>query len=248
MFSRLRRLPGLGAFFSWVGNKLVPRDAKFWLQVSAGPAQGLWLKVHPRADPYVKGTFEPGVQQALVDRLRPGMVFYDIGANIGFFTLLAARLVGPHGKVFAFEPEPEVAARLKEHVERNQFTNIMLEEVAVWSETGTVSFLRSNPHASPDRGFGHVELAAEARNSIQVPAISLDTCSRHTPPDFLKCDVEGAEAHVFGGALNVLKQTRPLVICELHGEDNGRIIGELLDRLGYSCHPCGDNHVLALPL
>ena len=128
------------------------------------------------------------------------MTFYDIGANIGLFSLLAARLVGKEGRVVAFEADPEIAARLREHVARNEFGWITVEEKAVWSEPRTVFFARTDPATSPDRGLGHV-VSASAGDTIQVSAESLDDYTWTQPaPDFLKCDVEGAEVEVFRGA------------------------------------------------
>src|SRR5713101_35809 len=103
----LRRVPVLGACARWAGAKLFPRDALAWVQVQQGPGQGLWLHLHPRTGrDYFEGSLEPEVQDALVQNLRSGMVFYDLGANIGFFSLLAARLVGQEGHVVGFEPDP----------------------------------------------------------------------------------------------------------------------------------------------
>ena len=110
----LRRLPFLGNCLSWIGEKVVPRDTRTWAQVETGPAAGIWLRLNPRTGlDTVRGTGEPEVQDALRRHLRPGMTFYDLGANIGFFSLLAARLVGEQGRVFAFEADPEIAARLR---------------------------------------------------------------------------------------------------------------------------------------
>ena len=244
----LRRVPVLGRCVSWAGAKLVPRDSLAWAQVQRGAAQGLWLHLNPRTGkPYFEGGGEPEVQAALQQHLRPGMTFYDIGANIGFFSLLAARLVGKEGRVVAFEADPEIAARLREHVARNEFGWITVEEKAVWSEPRTVFFARTDPATSPDRGLGHV-VSAGAAETIPVSAESLDDYTRTQPaPDFLKCDVEGAEVEVFRGAQQLLKKKRPGVICEMHGEENQRVLLEEFSRCGYICKPCGTNHVLALP-
>jgi len=179
--------------------------------------------------------------------LHPGMIFYDIGANIGFFSLLAARLVGKEGRVVAFEADPEIAARLREHAARNEFGWITVEEKAVWSEPRTVFFARTDPTTSPDRGLGHVVPAGTA-DTIEVTAISLDNYTETQPlPDFLKCDVEGAEVAVFRGASRLLKEKRPGIICEMHSDENQRILLEEFSRFRYSCTPCGVNHILALP-
>ena len=100
-------------------------NEKVWARVEAGPAQGLWLELNPRTGQnYLRGGAELTVQKILAERLHPGMVFYDLGANIGLFTLLAARLVGDSGKVFSFEPDPENAARLRRNIQRNGFANV----------------------------------------------------------------------------------------------------------------------------
>jgi len=246
--AELRRVPVLGRCVSWAGAKLVPRDSLAWVQVQNGPAQGLWLHLNPRTGKtYFEGGGEPEVQEALQQHLRAGMTFYDVGANIGFFSLLAARLVGKEGRVVAFEADPEIAARLREHVARNEFGWITVEEKAVWSEPRTVFFARTDPTASPDRGLGHV-VSESAPDTIQVSAESLDDYTWTQPaPDFLKCDVEGAEVHVFRGAGRLLKEKRPGIMCEMLGEENQRILLDEFSRLGYAGQACGTNHILALP-
>src|SRR5260370_19554086 len=99
------------------------------------------------------------------------MIFYDIGANIGFFSLLAGRIVGKDGRVIAFEPDPELGARLRVNVRRNDLQVISVEEKAVWFESGTVSFERADPATSPDRGLGHiVARGGDETNPHKTPA------------------------------------------------------------------------------
>lgn len=248
LLAGLRRVPVLGRCVSWVGAKLVPRDLLAWVQVQQGPAQGLWLHLNPRTgNTYFEGGGEPEVQEALQQHIRPGMTLYDIGANIGFFTLLAARLVGKEGRVVAFEADPEIGRRLREHVSRNVFGWVAVEEKAVWSQSSIVFFERIDPATSPDRGLGHV-VTEGAIDTIRVSAVSLDDYTKtRPPPDFLKCDVEGAEVEVFRGAQRLLREKRPGIICEMHSENNSRVLVEEFSRLGYSCRPCGTNHLLALP-
>ncbi len=243
----LRRVPVLGSFVRWASERVVPRDSLAWVQIQHGPAKGLWLRLNPRTGGnYFQGGGEPEVQTAMQRHLRTGMTFYDIGANIGFFSLLAARIVGPEGRVVAFEADPGAAQRLCDHVERNQFSTISIEQKAVWSETCPVPFARTDPETSPDLGFGHV-VASSAGNTICVQAISLDDFLQTSPaPDFLKCDVEGAEVAVFSGAKRLLKETRPILLCEIHSEENRRVLLEDFTRLAYKCESLGQNHILAL--
>jgi FkbM family methyltransferase len=246
--ARLRRLPVVGPCLSWASRRLVPRDSLTWVQVQRGPAQGLWLHLNPRTGrTYFEGAGEPDVQNALQQYLRPGMIFYDIGANIGFFSLLAARIVGKDGRVVAFEADPEIAARLREHASRNEFGTISVEEKAVWSEPSTVFFARTDPAISPDRGLGHI-VAAGGVDTIRVNTVSLDEYLLAEPaPDFLKCDVEGAEVEVFRGARRLLTEKRPGILCEMHSDENCRILLEEFVRFGYTCNSIDEHHVLALP-
>ncbi len=243
----LRNLPIVGPCLRWASAKAVSRDSATWVQVQHGYAAGLWLRLNPRTGRSIyEGRGEPDVQRALQEQLRPGMNFYDVGANLGFFSLLAARLVGQNGRVTAFEADPEIAARLREHIARNNFSWVTVEEKAVWSEHRTASFARSDPAVSPDRGLGHVVPAA-GTGTIEVEAVSLDDYTSSFPaPDFLKCDVEGAEVEVFRGARRLLKEKRPGILCEMHSEENRRILVDEFSRLGYACKPCGEHHVLAL--
>jgi FkbM family methyltransferase len=245
----LRRVPILGNFLSWISGKLVPRDSLVWVQIQHGPCEGLWIRLNPRTGQNVqKGIGEPQVQKALVDHLRAGMTFYDLGANIGFFSLMAARLVGQHGHVVSFEADPAIAARLQENVSRNQFTHAHVEEKAVWSEPASISFARADPNTSPDRGLGHVAPSGSAPGTITVEAVSLDHyTASHVPPDFVKCDVEGAEGAVFQGAAQLLSGKRPMLLVEMHCPENHRALLDLFTGHGYHCRNLDDNHVLALP-
>src|SRR5271155_2017027 len=148
----IRNVPILGEFVHRISHRVLPGDERVWAQIEAGPAKGLWLEVNPRTGQnYFRGDAENRVQEALANRLRPGMVFYDLGANIGLFTLLGARLVGETGKVFSFEPDPENATRLRRNIQRNGFTNIIIVDSGVWSKTGKLNFVPADA-ASPDHG------------------------------------------------------------------------------------------------
>lgn len=244
----LRRVPVLGRCVSWAGEKLVPRDSLTWVQVRSGPAQGFWLHLNPRTGKdYFEGGGEPEVQEVLQKHLRPGMTFYDVGANIGLFSLIGAQLVGAKGRVVAFEADPEIASRLREHTTRNELAWATVEEKAVWSEAKLVYFARIDPQTSPDRGLGHV-VESGGRDAIEVRAVSLDDFTLTNPaPDFIKCDVEGAEVEVFRGSRRLLREKRPVIVCEMHSEENRRSLTTEFANLQYSCSPCGTNHVLAVP-
>jgi FkbM family methyltransferase len=153
LLARLRRTPLLGRLIHYFSHKVLPSDFQVWREIEVGLAKGLWMKINPRTGRQTcKETAEPEIQKILAERLRPGMVFYDVGANIGFFTLAAARLVGETGKVFSFEPDAEVAYRLRENASYNGFAWVSITETALWSRCGDIAFARADVSVSPTVG------------------------------------------------------------------------------------------------
>jgi len=242
------KLPVLGPLLTWAASRAVPRDSRLWMQVKNGPAEGIWLRLNPRtAAETISGTGERRELEIVREHLRPGMTFYDVGANIGIFAMMAARIVGPNGQVVAFEADPEIADRLREHARQNSFSWVNVEQKAAWRESGTVMFERVDAAVSPDRGVGHV---VDSRNErvVSLDAIALDDCSsKYRPPDFIKCDVEGAESEVFQGARQLLAIRRPRVLCEIHSENSRHLVLSEFSRFNYVCENCNENHILALP-
>jgi FkbM family methyltransferase len=243
----LRKVPVLGRLFHFVSYRVLQADQKVWAQVQRGPAQGLWLELNPRTGrPYLLGEVEPVVQEVLGKRLSSGMVFYDLGANIGFFSLLAARIVGPDGHVFSFEPDPEVATRLRRNIARNNLSNVTVVEAGLWSFSGKVNFVAADS-SSPDRGTGQF-VGEHISNGTPTRCVSLDDFVADAPlPDAIKCDVEGAEVETLRGAEALLRASPPWILCEMHSELNDRSARDFLENCGYHVESVDGNHILALP-
>jgi FkbM family methyltransferase len=244
----LRDIPFMGNLIHRLSHRMVSQDHKVWARVESGAAQGLWLELKPRTgQSYARGEVETTVQSSLVERLRPGMIFYDLGANIGLFTLLGARLVGETGRVFSFEPDPVNAARLRRNIVRNQFENVTIVEAGVWSSSGEFDFVAADER-SPDRGVGKF-IAHDGRPcGTPTRCVSLDDFILAAPaPDAVKCDVEGAEIEVLCGAVRTLRMKRPWIICETHSLENDRCVRKILSRLGYTLETMDNNHVVASP-
>jgi len=242
------KLPVVGPLLTWAAARAIPRDSRTWMQVKSGPAEGIWLKLNPRtAGGTIAGTGERRELEIVREHLKPGMTFYDVGANIGIFSMVAARIVGAGGQVVAFEADPEIAERLREHARRNSFEWVNVEQKAAWRESGTVMFERVDTSISPDRGVGHVVHSTNA-HVVTLDAIALDDCSpKYRSPDFIKCDVEGAEGEVFQGARGLLEEQRPRVLCEIHSENSRQLVLSEFSRFNYVCENCDENHILALP-
>jgi FkbM family methyltransferase len=190
--------------------------------VECGHAAGLRLR-YPQNPDYVHGSSERPVQEALAGRLCRGDVFYDIGANVGFFSLLAARLVGPGGYVCAFEPHPRNAATVAANAALNAMPHLRVFEVAVgafarrdellmteWDGGATLSGLPLGPSAPVARAAVEVVPLDEF-----VPAHGLPL------PTFVKIDVEGAEVEVIDGMVRTIEQSRPVLLYEVDDGDEG---------------------------
>lgn len=244
----IRNVPLLGGLVHRLSYGVLSNTERIWAQVEAGPSKGLWMELNPRTgQSYLRGEAELAAQNALAERLRPGMVFYDLGANIGLFSLLAARMVGPGGRVFSFEPDAEVAARLARNIERNQFHNVAVVPQGVWSTSGKRPFAVAGS-SSPDQGTGTFMTGAKAGSAIPLDCVALDDFARNAPPPgAIKCDVEGAEVEVLRGAEQTIRLHRPWIICEMHSEANDRACRELLRRLEYAVETVDNSHILAVP-
>src|SRR5438045_1315357 len=198
IYTLANRVPVLGSALKNFSRTVIPSDALVWTSIRSGPAKGLWIHLNPRYEmEYLDGIYEAPVEQILLSNLRPGTVFYDIGAHIGVFSLIAARDLGAHGSVFAFEPDPSNVRRIKEHASRNQLDAIRIIPKAVCSTAGRLRFQRANFQSSMNRGVLVKDACAAAESTIEVESITLGAFAReHASPTLIKIDVEGSEAAV----------------------------------------------------
>jgi FkbM family methyltransferase len=155
--------------------------------------------------------------------VRPGQVVYDVGANIGFFTILCARLVGPEGRVFAFEPMPANVATLRHNIAMNGLENVTVVEKALSFSSGTAElFISPWPAFHSLNVEGAVKRDNRGRDAgapIVVETVTLDGFLRGhggPVPDLVKLDVEGAELLALEGMRETLRTRAPLLVCELH--------------------------------
>ena len=138
--------------------------------------------------------------------LKPGMVFVDVGANIGLFTLMAARQVGPAGHVYAFEPDAGNSAFLRKNIERNGYRNVTCIAKAISDRSGTCTLFLSESNPSDHRTY-HV---SHGRKSISIECVSLDEFFPvDARIDMIKMDIEGAEGIALKGMNRILTAEHP---------------------------------------
>ena len=207
----------------------------------AAPLEGMQLYVHDEEErQYVSGPYEPAVARAIADAAKPGMRCADVGANIGYFSLLLARCTAPGGTVVAFEAHPENAARARRNVTLNGLdATVVVEEAAVAERRGT-AVLHSGPTTT------EFSIVGGGGDELSVPTVSLDDYFAGTRLDLVKIDVEGAEELVLRGMTRLLAEERPTLLIELHGGQPGA--RALLEQAGYAIEPIdGERFVSARP-
>lgn len=209
------------------------------LRIPYGGAEGMWLSAGlidvagAQTFHMVRGTHELMVQEALRRSLPQGGVFFDVGANVGLMSLVAARCVGPGGQVVSIDPEPSNAAALRAHALLNRLdTTMIVVHGAAADRSGPVEVI-----AVADTLWTRVAEVGPhplERERLVVDGFTLDDLVDRDglrPPDVVKIDVEGGELMVLEGMTRLLADQRPVLILEMHGKN--RPVSELLEAAGY---------------
>jgi FkbM family methyltransferase len=207
---------------------LIPADTE--VRILRGPIRGMkWIKgAGPNA--YWVGTYEAARMREFVDALKQGDVVYDVGANVGIYSLHAGFGIGNSGWVYAFEPLERNVRYLRQHLALNNLQNCTVLESAICNKEGTLAFSAADWDPSMTR--------LSPRGEIAVPATTLDICiygeMRFRPPNVIKIDVEGAEFEVLSGATRGITEFHPTIFLEIHGPELHRDCRDFLVAKGYS--------------
>lgn len=197
------------------------------LPILTGPLLGTKWILHSSIYACWFGTYEHQKQNSIAKMVEPGTVFYDIGSNVGFYTLLASALVGERGKVFSFEPLPSNLLFLHRHLALNCTENVIVVEAAVSDASGQARF------ANGPRGeMAHIS----PTGSLLVQTVSLDNLFIHgniLPPNYIKIDAEGAELQILQGSRIVIERTRPVIFLATHGHHLAAACLKYLNGFGY---------------
>lgn len=218
-------------------NKVLPEGFS-QVTITSNTEAELKMKLDLQSEKdYWLGTYEPDLQAALQDLTQPGQTVYDLGANIGYVSLLFADRIGSNGKVFAFEALPDNVTRLQENIGMNRFEDrVKIVHSAVQDHSAPATFL-----AGPSHGTGKVarSIGRDTINygeKIQVPGLSLDEFvyqSQNPAPDIIKIDIEGGEALALAGMRQILHEYKPIIFLELHGPEAAHSCWRMLDEEGY---------------
>jgi len=235
---KLRRWPRMTRGIKrWLS--VVPPDTQVWVQVQSGLSQGMWMRLRlPQEARLWRGEHELAVQDAILAAVHAGAVVYDVGAHAGSLALGIARLVGPQGRVVAFEGDPRNVENLEENGLRNRLgTSLQVVPSAVWSYSASdIPFRRGGDN----RAHGGVETGGQcpvlgSGDVIHVSAVTLDDfiANGGPAPQLVKIDVEGGEHEVLRGGSRLFSTRRPLIVAEVHHSHAAEQIGAWLKEYRY---------------
>lgn len=203
------------------------RSRDHWQSVFRTP-DGFQIKLDLGAYPdctMAYGLYELDTARLIKKRLKPGDHFVDGGANIGYFTLLAAKLVGPTGRVDAFEPHPTNRARLLENLDRNALRQrVNVHPLALTDTAGQAEIYTGDS----DDNHGSASLYAEnaaAAQSQKIQTARMDQVLQDTQPDLVKLDVEGAEPLAIEGMAALLTTANPPALIVEYNPTQSRVAG-----------------------
>jgi FkbM family methyltransferase len=224
------------------------------LVIKDGPLSGMKLAADRHTShAHINGTYERDVQEAIDRMVKPGDVCYDLGASIGYMSLVMARKAK---HVYSFEPSPNAIAEMKRHIAANALQNVTIVPFPV---SGTVKEVR---FCVTDVAYGSSINETETKwPALQLTTTTVDLFAKdHEPPDFMKIDVEGEEGAVLDGARQTLGRRKATICCEIHNQEAARSVLATLKEFDYDVRlmdgsPAevpqeflpGEFHVLASP-
>jgi len=221
-----RRLPNQELILSWDGQRIMIRNPRHSLIGREMFLNGIW---------------EPEVTKYICPRIAQGMTVIDVGADIGYYTLLFAKRVGTEGRVIAFEPIPSAIEKLEQNIRLNGYTNVTVCHYALFSSSG---------HAILESPFQLSRInpakTTSEKKDIQVQTRVFDECVSNLKVqriDLVKIDVEGAELDVLHGMRHSLERYHPALLIEVHPNTIGYFnhgsedLVKFLAAMKYCTHP-----------
>jgi FkbM family methyltransferase len=259
------RMPGLEAAARWhlsrpfralAGARILPRGRGFFSRLALGIG---WKTVQPGSAIYAKtpgngsvefgantligrsvwtmGAFEQGELMAAFRFAAPGTYAFDVGANVGLFTVVMSRAVGPRGRVIAVEPVSDTVGKLQKNLERNHCINVAVVEGAAAALNGQVPLILTDDPALHTAG-GELIAGHPTMQTTTVNAYALDelwNAAGQPRVSLIKIDVEGGELAVLLGAAQMISQCQPALIIEVNDPHHVPRVAESLH--GYRAEP-----------
>lgn len=186
---------------------------------------------------FFHGQYEPTEFHYVNDVLKPGMIFIDIGANIGLYSIFASKKVGRSGKVIAIEPSRREYNKLHRNVVINRANNVYTVKRAVSDSNGSAQLQVADEHFSGHNSIGSfIHPTTKVVGVETVPTETLDDLIGHLPAvNLIKIDAEGSELAILRGAVNTLSRHHPILLIEV----SNTLVSDFLQTFGYTSQPLG---------
>lgn len=230
-------VPGAHKAYKWATTRT--GEGKVY-EITRGPMAGMrWRRRNNLPFWYHLGIYEPETSRFLAASLRPGDTFWDLGANAGYHTLMAARAVGPTGHVIAVEPDPRTCEILREQLELNGLAaNCTIVQAAVSDRSGQTILIQraSDPRGNALQQIDNPAIDNKIGSSVEVPSVTLDELgTRYPRPRLIKMDIEGAEVLALPGGRSLLSgPDRPeRLLVAVHGDAARDFCRDFLRENGY---------------
>jgi FkbM family methyltransferase len=222
LLSRSRKLfslkiPGKYALAKIIAKILSPRDGvvvgeignyKIALDIRDTIQQQIYFGLYENCD-----------TKLIKKLLRPGYIFFDVGANVGYYSFLASQLVGPTGRIYSFEPIPANISAIHRNIQSNAIPNILLQPSAIGSKNGTI-ILYTREISIDNSGWASKVSSPRRQSKVEVPMVSLDDFIRSKgikSINLVKMDIEGSELDaLLGGSILFSSNDAPDIICEVN--------------------------------
>lgn len=223
----------------------------------------MWVDLHDRfvSQGCLNNNWEPNETAFFISKLGSGDCVLDIGANIGWFSLVAAKHIGANGCVHSFEPSPKTSHMLKRTISENDLRSIVqVWEYALSDRNDVFNLTCPINTDNPGGSFlSDKNSAAANHESTPVVAVRLDDLLPDVAPDIIKIDVEGAEPRALLGARNAIMRSKPVILSELFPAQLINVSGmtaaqyiSQMEEFGYGCYllenACPTNKLTDFPI
>lgn len=223
---KIKSLPGSVVVLAWLRHCFIKKSLSIGVDdFDDDLSMNLRLNEHMQSKIFWYGFYNRDVLVVIRNLLEHGMTVIDVGANIGEVSLVAAKMVGPSGHVYAFEPLPEVADKLSENIKLNNFAQICIQKIGLSDEAGDKEIYRaSSAFYDSSMNDGLATLYPSENRGEKAGVISLvtldDFCEQADIKqlNLIKIDIEGAELPALRGGMETLRRFMPYIIVEVQQE------------------------------
>lgn len=209
-----------------VNHKIKLLSSPITVKIKSGPLKGYKISLLSGTG-FISGNYEPEKTNTIINSVKPNDIALDVGAHIGYFSMLMSKIVGSNGHVYAFEPRPLNQKMLSKNIEVNNCANVTILTSAIGNFIGKVNF-----DATTGTGTGHV--TEDGNISVSITTIDNFCNEKNIKPSYIKIDIEGGELDALNGAEQTIIKFKPKILLATHGYEIDKECDVWMRDKGYS--------------